>query len=174
MTVRCGLAAAALGLALFSRAGLAQAQQVGAGLRVGIQADLQVIIPPKSDTGPMALFSPFLAFEVPVVRHLSLRLGLSPPLGTGDGKQAYATNLAVSIWLGNGPGYFEAALGSYYQNTWCNAQNDYRYYTLYLGWRHMEGKTVYRIGGIVATTPEGRYTFGASLGAGRSVLKTAR
>ncbi|HYA49126.1 MAG TPA: hypothetical protein VEG35_05445 [Burkholderiales bacterium] len=145
------------------------------GLRVGVQADLQMLFPPASESAPSNNFSPFLAFEIPLVRHLSVRVGLSPPLGSADGEQAYATNLALNLWFGRGPGYLEAAVGSYYQNTWCNGRPDYKYYTLYLGWRHMPGKTVLRIGAMLAMTPGGRLnTFGVSLGFGRSVLKVGR
>jgi len=175
MMARKSLAAAVLIFVLLMGAGPRKAlsRPADGKLRVGIQADALLVIPTGSESDGSTAFSPFLAFEVPLISRLSLRIGLSPPLGSSDGQQAFATNLALNLWFGNGPGFFEAGIGSYYQNTWCNAQDDYKYYTLYLGWRQMKGKTVVRVGGILAVTPQGHLACGIGVGVGRSVLKNA-
>jgi len=171
MSRRKAIIPAALAFVLIGGVGWqeAQADAVPARLRLGIQADLQFFLSPKSESSRAMPFSPFLAFEVPLFHHLSVRIGLSPPLGTDDGQQAYATNLALNMWFGRGPNYFEAAVGHYYQNTWCNAQPDSHYYTLYLGWRHMPGKTVSRFGAMLSLTPDGHFAFGLGFGFGRSI-----
>jgi hypothetical protein len=143
--------------------------QTADGPRLAIQVDSLLFYRGDSESFSSFAFSPFLAFELSILSRLSLRIGLSPPLGRQSGQQAFATNLAANVWFGRGPGFFETGIGSYYQNTWCNGMPDYRAYTLYLGWRHVSRKTVFRFGGIVGLTPEREIVIGLGFGIGRSV-----
>ena len=139
------------------------------GPGLAIQVDSLLLFRGDSESFSSVAFSPFLAFELGILSRLSLRLGLSPFLGDQPGQQAFATNLALNVWLGRWPDFFETGIGSYYQNTWCNGMPDYRAYTLYLGWRHVSERVVFRFGGIVGMTPEGKLVIGLGLGFGRSI-----
>jgi hypothetical protein len=139
------------------------------GPGLAIQVDSLLLFRGDSEPFSSVAFSPFLAFELGILSRLSLRLGLSPFLGGQPGQQAFATNLALNVWLGRWPDFIETGIGSYYQNTWCNASPDYRAYTLYLGWRHVSERAVFRFGGIVGMTPEGKLVIGLGLGFGRSI-----
>jgi hypothetical protein len=143
--------------------------QTANGPRLAIQADGLLLFRGESESfSPMA-FSPFLALELGVLSRLSLRVGLSPPLGRQAGQQAFATNLALNVWLGRGPDFVETGIGSYYQNTWCNGMPDYRAHILYLGWRHLSRAAVFRFGGMVGMTRERELVIGIGFGFGRSV-----
>lgn len=143
--------------------------QTSIGPRLAVQIDGLLLVRGDSESFSPVAFSPFLAFELGIFSKLSLRLGLSPPLSKRDGQQAFATNLAMNVWLGRGPHFIETGIGSYYQNTWCNGRPDYRAYTLYLGWRHVSRSVVIRFGGIVSMTPEREIAFGIGFGFGRSL-----
>ena len=143
--------------------------QTAGGPRLAVQADGLLFFRGDSESLSSVAFSPFLAFELSVFSRMSLRVGLSPPLGQQSGRQAFATNLALNVWLGRGPDFFETGLGSYYQNTWCNGMPDYRAYALYLGWRHVSRATVFRFGGNVGMTPGGKIVIGIGIGFGRSI-----
>ncbi|MBP1768098.1 MAG: hypothetical protein H6P98_2213 [Candidatus Aminicenantes bacterium] len=139
------------------------------GPRLAVQVDGLIFFRGDSESLSSVAFSPFLAFELRIFSRMSLRVGLSPPLGQQSGRQAFATNLALNAWLGRGPDYFETGLGSYYQNTWCNGMPDYRAYALYLGWRHVSRATVFRFGGNVGMTPGGKIVIGIGIGFGRAI-----
>lgn len=139
------------------------------GPRLAVQVDSLLFFRGDSEFFSPVAFSPFLAIEWGLFSRLSLRVGLSPPLGQDPGQQAFATNLALNVWLGKRPDYFETGLASYYQNTWCNGSPDYRAYTIYLGWRHVSKKVVFRFGGSVGVTSEGDFVAGIGIGFGRSV-----
>ena len=146
-----------------ARPGLAQTAN---GPSLAVQADGLLLF---RGTDRSAAFSPFLAFELRVVSSLSLRLGLSPPLGNDTGQQAFATNLAINVWFGKGPDFIETAIGTYYRNTWCNGSPDYKAYTLYLGLRHASRSSVFRLGGILGVTPGGQLAIGVGIGFGRAI-----
>ena len=152
-----------IGVGAGAQQGLAQAAN---GPSLAVQADGLLLY---RGSGGSAAFSPFLAFELRVFSRLSLRLGLSPPLGSDTGQQAFATNVAINAWFGKGPDFLETALGSYYRNTWCNGSPDYKAYTVYLGWRHTSGSAVFRLGGILGMTPGGQLAVGIGIGFGRAV-----
>ena len=143
--------------------------QTADGPRLAIQADSLLFFRGDSESFSSVAFSPFIAFELSILSRMSLRIGLSPPLGQQSGQQAFATNIALNVWLGRGPDFFETGIGSYYQNTWCNGMPDYRAYSLYLGWRHVSRATVFRFGGNVGMTPEGKMVIGIGVGFGRSI-----
>ncbi len=144
------------------------AQSTG-GPRLGVQFEGLFLLRERTYFLSSTAISPFLTFEMAVFSRLSLRVGLSPPLGEQSGRQAYATHLALHTWLGKGPGFVELGIGSYYQNTWCNGFPDYRAYTLSVGWRHVVGKTVLRVGAVGGLEPGGRLAIGFGLGFGRAV-----
>ena len=146
--------------------GLAQSP---GGPRLAVQLDGLFYYRGESVSFSPTAFSPFLAFELGILSRLSLRIGLSPPLGDQPGQQAFATNVALHTWLGKGPDFFETGLGSYYQNTWCNGMPDYRAYSLYLGWRHVAKSAVIRFGGNIGLSSEGKMVIGVGLGFGRSI-----
>jgi hypothetical protein len=143
--------------------------QTANGPRLAIQADGLIFFRGDSESFSSVAFSPFLAFELRIFSRMSLRIGLSPPLGQQVGQQAFATNLALNAWLGRGPDFFETGIGSYYQNTWCNGMPDYKAYSLYLGWRRVSRKTVFRLGGDVGMTSGGKIVIGFGVGFGRSI-----
>jgi hypothetical protein len=143
--------------------------QTADGPRLAVQVDGLLLFRGNSESFSPVAFSPFLAFELGILSRLSLRIGLSPPLGQQSGQQAFATNLALNVWLGRWPDFVETGIGSYYQNTWCNGMPDYRAYTFYLGWRHVSKSVVFRFGGMVGLTRERGLSVGIGFGFGRSV-----
>jgi hypothetical protein len=143
--------------------------QTAKGPRLAVQLDGLLLYRGETEYISDMAFSPFLAFELGIFSRLSLRLGISPPLSQQSGKQAFATNLAVNAWFGRGPDFMETGLGSYYQNTWCNGMPDYRAYTLYLGWRHVARSAVFRLGGRIGLTPQGKLAVGIGIGFGRAI-----
>lgn len=143
--------------------------QTTKGPRLAVQVDGLILFGGRSEFSSPVAFSPFLAFELGILSRFSLRVGFSPPLGGQSGQQAFATHVAFNAWLGRGPDFIETGVGSYYQNTWCNGQPDYKAYTLYLGWRHVSRSVVFRIGGIAGLTREGKPAVGIGLGFGRSL-----
>ncbi len=145
-----------------------EAQSTG-GPRLGVQVEGLVLLRGPHNLLSSTAISPFVAFELSILSRLSVRAGFSPPLSQRDGEQAYATNLALCTWFGKGTEFLELAVGSYYQNTWCNGMPDYQAYTLTLGWRHVAGKTLLRIGVVGGLEPGGKLAVGLGLTFGRAV-----
>lgn len=159
-----GIAIGAALVPLLTASGPLEAQE-DVGKPVHLQVECLAIQFPDSlydTTNPLA-FSPFLTFDVAVFSRLSLRFGLSPPLGV----QAYATNLALSSLWGKGPSYLELGIGSYYQNTWCNGRPDRKAYTAYVGWRRRgPDRLDLRFGALVGATAEGSIAVGIGFSIG--------
>jgi hypothetical protein len=81
--------------------------------------------------------------------------------------QAFATHISMYVLFGRGPTFLEVAIGTYYQNTWCNAQPNYRAYTAYLGVcdRKLKGWDL-RVGLHAGLSPGGAFAWGAGFGLG--------
>jgi hypothetical protein len=114
-------------------------------------------------------FSPFIGLEIRLIRPVSLRVELSPPLGQQSGTQSFATYVALQAWLGPGPHFLEIGIGSYYQDTWCNGFPNYKAYTASLAWRFVTDRMVFRVGGVLGVTPGGKLAAGLTLGFGRAI-----
>jgi hypothetical protein len=112
-----------------------------------------------------AAFSPFLTFDLAASSKFGVTLGLSPPLGD---VQAFATHVSLYVLFGRGPDFLEVAVGTYYQNTWCNSLPNHRAYTAYLGLcdRKLKGVDL-RIGLHAGVTPGGAFACGVGFGIGR-------
>jgi hypothetical protein len=143
------------------------AQSTG-GPRLGVQFEGLFLSRGSHGLLSSEAISPFLALEVGILSRLSLRVGLSPPMGSDTGRQAYATHLALGTWIGKGPGFLELGIGSYYQANWCNMSPEYKAYTLSLGWRQVAGKMVFRVGVVGGLEPGGRLAVGFGIGFGRA------
>ncbi len=125
-------------------------------------------VDPYGQVSP-STFSPFVGLEMRLFGPLSVRVELSPPLGSESGHQAFATNVALNAWLGRGPHYLELGIGSYYQDTWCNGVPNYTAYTASLGWRFVADRMVFRLGGVLGVTPGGKLAAGLTFGLGRAI-----
>ncbi|HSA97183.1 MAG TPA: hypothetical protein VLJ16_14100 [Acidobacteriota bacterium] len=109
-------------------------------------------------------FSPFLTLDLAASSKLGLTLSLSPPVVQD---QAYATHISTYVLFGRGPAFFEVAIGTYYRNTWCNANPNYRAYTAYLGVcdRNLKGWDL-RLGLHAGLSPGGAFAWGVGFGLG--------
>jgi hypothetical protein len=120
---------------------------------------------PSAGSGSTTAFSPFLTFDLAASSKIGITLGLSPPVVKG---QAFATHISMYVLFGRGPAFLEAGIGSYYQNTWCNAAPNRRAYTAYLGLcdRKLKGVDL-RVGVHAGRTSGGAFAWGAGFGIGR-------
>ncbi len=145
---------------------------LGQGQKAGIQFD-SVFLGRDDLPDGLVPVSPFAALEIGLMPRVSVRLGVSPPLSKVRG-QAFASNVALNVCLGTAPSFMELGIGSYYQNTWCNAVPNYTFTTASLGWRRVSGKLVVRIGGMIGfemleSKRLGKPAFGLTFGIGRAI-----
>lgn len=142
------------------------------GTAVAVQLDSLFLyrgnVDPYGQLSP-STFSPFLGLEMRLIGPLSVRVEFSPPMGQQSGTQSFATYLALQAWIGRGPHFVEIGIGSYYQDTWCNAYPNYTAYTASLGWRFVADRMVFRFGGVLGVTPGGKLAAGLTFGLGRAV-----